>query len=94
MIKKLFRLFLGFEFFFLTEQALFCLFFSSKRGHSKSYVVKALFLSSLNLNKAEQILKLHFYLRLQNTENFALCASSALIEQRYANWLADIFCLN
>ena len=30
----------------------------------------------IHLNKAEQIIKLGFYLRLQNTENFALSASS------------------
>ena len=35
-----------------------------------------------HLNKAEQIIKLDFYLRLQNTENFAL---SALREQHLQN---------
>ena len=34
-------------------------------------------ISKIHLNKAEQIIKVDFYLRLQNTENFALSASSA-----------------
>ena len=33
-------------------------------------------ISKTHLHKAEQIIKLDFYLRLQNTENFALSASS------------------
>ena len=33
--------------------------------------------SKTHLNKAEQIIQLDFYLRLQNTESFALSASSA-----------------
>ena len=32
-------------------------------------------ISKTHLNKTEQIIKLDFYLRLQNTENFALSAS-------------------
>ena len=34
-------------------------------------------ISKTHLNKAEQIIKVDFYLRHQNTENFALSASSA-----------------
>ena len=33
-------------------------------------------ISITHLNKAEQIIKLYFHLRLQNTENFALRAPS------------------
>ena len=35
-------------------------------------------ISKTHLNKAEQIIKVDFYLRLQNTENFALSASRSL----------------
>ena len=36
-------------------------------------------ISKTHLNKAEQIIKMDFYLRLENTENFALSTSSILI---------------
>ena len=64
--------------------------FSSKQRHSKSDVIKTfqfLFniffsladndtdISKTHLNKIDQIIKVDFYLRLQNTENFALKAS-------------------
>ena len=66
-------------------------FFNSKQRHSKSDVIKTLFfwlniffsladndtdISKTHLNKIDQIIKLDFYLRLQNTENFALSAWS------------------
>ena len=43
-----------------------------------------------HLNKAEQIIKVDFYLRLQNTENFALKASSVVLVliNNKCNWKA------
>ena len=68
-------------------------FVTSKQRRSKSGVIKTLFFGSIyifyladndidisktHLSKTKQIIKLDFYLRLQNTENFALNASSPL----------------
>ena len=43
-------------------------------------------LSKTHLNKGEQIIKVNFYLRLQNTDNFALSASSLHVIARYNLW--------
>ena len=74
-------------------------FFRSKPRHSRSDVIKILFFGSVNfslanndtdiskthLNKEEQIIKVDFYLHLQNTKNFALSASSPLF------WFALVY---
>ena len=36
-------------------------------------------MSKTHLNKEQQIIKVDFYLQLQNTENFALSASSMML---------------
>ena len=69
MIKKLFRQFLGFGFFPHPASFNFC-----------DFLVQYIFsladndtdISKTHLNQAEQIIKVNFYLRLQNKENFAL----------------------
>ena len=76
--------------FFLHPASFVFLFFSSKQRHSKSDVIRPLFfaqfifsfvdndtdITKTHLNKAEQIIKPDFCLHLQNTEYFAVRASS------------------
>ena len=43
-------------------------------------------LSKTHVNKAEQMIKVNFYLRLQNTDNLALSASSLHVIARFNSW--------
>ena len=99
-LKELFRLFLGFGFFSSSNKLNFCDFLGQNKVIAKLMSSNFVFwliifffladndtdISKAHLNKAQQIIKVDFYLHLQNTENYALSALRVWIHSETCTW--------